>query len=156
MYIFSYILKVYYYTRQHLRFSDISIDFIEARCFPGDKFCIKHCLTFKTPMEYGAAREKSDRVAPNEVTTRAAGGRHGAADSFDFVEAQHHETALCETARRPSAAPWDLPKAASFISANPLWTRWPPSQGFLAHYMPLRHHHRLCQRAYKYVIVLPY
>lgn len=58
MYIFSYILKVYYYTRQHLRFSDISIDFIEARCFPGDKFCIKHCLTFKTPMEYGAAREK--------------------------------------------------------------------------------------------------
>lgn len=63
--------------------------------FPSDKFSIRHCVRrLRLPRRNGAAREKPGRVAPNEVTTRAAGGRHGAADSFDFIEAQHHETAL--------------------------------------------------------------
>lgn len=74
----------------------------------------------------------------SQLGQRVVGGRRGGFLRLD--RSTHHEIVLCGTARRKSAAPWDSLEAASFISANPLWTRWPPPQGFLAHYMSLRHY----------------
>lgn len=68
--------------------------------------------------------KRSDRVAPNEVTTRAAGGRRGAADSFDLVGARIMEAALYDREESECAAPWDLSEGGIFhLSANSLWTR---------------------------------
>lgn len=51
----------------------------------------------------------------------------------------HHETVLYGTARRTSAARRGIFQRRPLSSLpNPLWTRRPPPQGFLAHYMPLR------------------
>lgn len=80
--------------------------------------------------------KNSERVAWNEVTTRAAGGRHGAADSFGLVEA--HSACVWGRERKERRVVRFSRGAASFISANPLWTRRSPPRDFLAHYMSLR------------------
>lgn len=109
--------------------------------------------------------KNSERVAWNEVTTRAAGGRHGAADSFSARSKHTHDardcSVLCGLARGRGER-----RVVRFSRGGIFHLHQPPLDApaapapetlslFLAHYTSLRHpcpvpsrRRRLCRNAY--------